>query len=193
MSSCGQNRIANGLCRNCGQCPPRENRRTCAGCADVIRVASKNRYLYQKKNKLCTYCGKRKSEYGKTRCKIHRIERNAWILKNQVRFKNRRKEASKRLYEEKKKLVMNTYGNKCSCCGEKEPKFLSMDHVDNGGTEHRRRMSGDIYRWLVKNNFPKNFRILCHNCNHGRYLNGGVCPHEVKCQNENLTESSLTA
>lgn len=36
----------------------------------------------------------------------------------------------------------------------------------------------DFYRWLRKHSYPKgNFRLLCFNCNCGRELNGGICPH----------------
>ena len=79
-----------------------------------------------------------------------------------------------------KVLVMAHYGNACECCGETEPLFLTIDHVHNFGTQRRRRDNGHgiVYRWLVRNNFPPGFRILCSNCNHGRYRNGGICPHQ---------------
>jgi hypothetical protein len=35
-----------------------------------------------------------------------------------------------------------------------------------------------LYRWLVKNNFPKEFQILCHNCNFAKFRLG-TCPHET--------------
>ncbi len=37
-----------------------------------------------------------------------------------------------------------------------------------------------LYRWIIKNNFPEEFQILCFNCNSGRHINGGICPHEEK-------------
>jgi len=67
----------------------------------------------------------------------------------------------------------------CNCCGEKEVKFLSIDHLNGGGRMQRLRIGGGgdhMYRWLIKNNFPSGFQVLCHNCNQakGSY---GVCPH----------------
>jgi hypothetical protein len=33
---------------------------------------------------------------------------------------------------------------------------------------------------LKKRGYPPGYRVLCFNCNRGRYLNGGVCPHEIE-------------
>jgi hypothetical protein len=43
-------------------------------------------------------------------------------------------------------------------------------------------MSNGVYQWLVEHGCPQDgrFRILCFNCNQGRALNGGVCPHESR-------------
>lgn len=80
--------------------------------------------------------------------------------------------------------VIAAYGGKCQCCGEKEPMFLTVDHVNNDGAAHKRRIGRGrrgINAWLKANGFPKKgFRILCYNCNCGRYRNGGVCPHKDK-------------
>jgi hypothetical protein len=72
------------------------------------------------------------------------------------------------------------YGGKCVCCGEMQPVFLSIDHVLGNGRQHRKSLPAGrpFYRWLIKNNFPPEFQLLCMNCNFGRYRNGGVCPHE---------------
>lgn len=64
----------------------------------------------------------------------------------------------------------------CACCGETEEMFLSIDHINGNGSEHRRTLTVSIYRWLQKNGYPDGFRVLCHNCNfvRGHY---GYCPH----------------
>jgi len=66
-----------------------------------------------------------------------------------------------------KTTVISHYGGKCSICGEPNLSFLTIDHINGGGREHRRKIGGSntIYRWLVKNNFPSGFQVLCHNCN----------------------------
>ena len=71
-------------------------------------------------------------------------------------------------------------GYQCACCGETEPKFLTIDHINNDGAKHRREIGrgGDqIYSWLKEHNYPKGFQILCMNCNWGKARNKGVCPH----------------
>ena len=72
-------------------------------------------------------------------------------------------------------------GQVCACCGTTEPVFLNIDHMHNNGAEERRRIGLEggrtFYAWLKKNNYPPGYQVLCFNCNIGRYLNGGVCPH----------------
>ena len=76
--------------------------------------------------------------------------------------------------------VLLHYGQRCVCCGEIEDKFLAIDHIDGGGGKHRASLkTSHFYRWIAQNGFPKNLQILCHNCNYGRYLNGGICPHKT--------------
>jgi hypothetical protein len=51
------------------------------------------------------------------------------------------------------------------------------------GAQHRKEIGGrtrDLRLWLKRHNFPPGFRILCFNCNSGRHLNGGICPHLTK-------------
>ncbi len=78
-------------------------------------------------------------------------------------------------------LVMEKYGNKCSCCGEHNLGFLTIEHINGSGRKHRKEIgcssSGSFYRWLLKHDCPKdNFTILCYNCNCGKGV-GDICPH----------------
>ena len=83
-----------------------------------------------------------------------------------------------------KNQVFEKYGGyKCTCCGETEKVFLTIDHIHGGGTKHRKLNHGGgkfTYRYLIKHNFPEGYRVLCFNCNSGRALNGGTCPHETE-------------
>lgn len=70
---------------------------------------------------------------------------------------------------------------KCSCpgCKVSDIDILCMDHINNDGAEHRKSL-GENYPmldWIRKNNYPPDFRILCHNCNQSLGLRG-YCPHE---------------
>lgn len=98
----------------------------------------------------------------------------------------RRKEADKshRLNLILRAEVFAAYGgNRCACCGETEPMFLTIDHVENDGAKMRRegvhsRGGTQFYQWLRKNGFPPGFQVLCMNCNLGKHRNGGICPHQ---------------
>ena len=81
-------------------------------------------------------------------------------------------------------------GEICACCGEKESKFLTIDHINNDGAAKRKQIypqgKGNTagyhtYQWLVKNNFPAGYQVLCMNCNYGKRMNNGVCPHKARC------------
>lgn len=83
--------------------------------------------------------------------------------------------------------VFDHYGWTCACCDTAER--LTIDHVNGGGTEHRKEIGlkndagGDkFYRWLVKNNFPEGFQTLCGPCNSSKFdgehcrMHVTVCP-----------------
>ena len=85
---------------------------------------------------------------------------------------------------------------KCSCpnCPEILPFFMSLDHINGGGSKHR-KITGTgrtYYKWFVNNNYPEGYRTLCHNCNHAReYMPDKKCPHELIDSNTNpFTEPS---
>lgn len=117
------------------------------------------------------------------------VKRRAEMLAKMTpeeRAEFRRKEADKsaKLNAQLREQVFTAYGcYKCACCGESEPMFLSIDHVENNGAEMRKsgihsRGGTQFYQWLRKNKFPDGFQVLCMNCNVGKHRNGGVCPHQ---------------
>ena len=85
-----------------------------------------------------------------------------------------------------KAAVFAAYGGKCACCGETEASFLSIDHINNDGAKFRKEVLGNraaagfhTYRWLVLHEFPEGYQVLCMNCQWGKKMNSGVCPHQV--------------
>jgi hypothetical protein len=60
--------------------------------------------------------------------------------------------------------------------------LLTIDHLSGGGNKHRTEIGlhggVEFYRWLKRNDYPKEFQVLCWNCNIGRAQNGGICPHK---------------
>lgn len=76
------------------------------------------------------------------------------------------------------------YGGACACCGETIPAFLTLDHLNNDGSAHRAQWgdqaSYKLMRLLRQQGWPQDapYGIACFNCNTGRHINGGICPHE---------------
>jgi hypothetical protein len=99
---------------------------------------------------------------------------------NKEKQKNYMHERNK-LFKEKVLLYYSNNDIKCACCGEREIQFLSIDHINGGGTKHIKEVGGGtgFYRWLIKNNFPAGYQVLCMNCNFAKGKSG-CCPHEKK-------------
>ena len=93
-----------------------------------------------------------------------------------------------------KQRILKEYGEFCTCCGESNPIFLTLDHIDNNGAAQRKSIFGkkvrggyNFYLWLKRNNFPTGLQTLCFNCNQGRYINKGICPHKEKGKSNDQT------
>ena len=132
------------------------------------------------------------------RCKLCETKRTtAWALSklNYRRDYSKKRREQNPEYSRRKSnehatkvrnIVRKAFGNKCACCGETEPLFLSIDHVKNDGnidrnTNGRRVCGGMLYRRIINEGFPKDkYQLLCMNCNFGKSKNYGVCPHTEK-------------
>lgn len=75
--------------------------------------------------------------------------------------------------------VIRKYGAVCSCCGERQFLFLTLDHVRNDGWAERRVYSpGELLRRVLREPIDRTrYAVLCFNCNYGKARNRGVCPH----------------
>lgn len=158
--NCRNNRMGTSRCGGCGKTFARHNtnRTLCARCRPAV-------------TKPCATCGTpfvgsmEQRRYCSTPCRQTALE-------IQRRAAHRRERIA----------ALQAYGGAepaCSCCGENTQEFLALDHIDGGGHTHRQETGGGgFYSWLKRNHYPAGFRVLCHNCNFGRQLNGGTCPHE---------------
>lgn len=93
---------------------------------------------------------------------------------------------------ERKAKGLQAYGGQCVCCGESNPVFLTIDHINNDGAQHREEMGykangrGELrigsgttmYWWLEKNGYPDGHQVLCANCNMAKQ-SLGKCPHQL--------------
>lgn len=145
-----------------------------------------------------TYISPRKAEYNHTSYERHagarrqlardyyaqhaeerRSYSRAWREANPERLRESLKQRNQRI----KLAALNAYGGTvCGCCGETTLAFLSLDHANNDGAAHRKITGAGsrLYNWLLREGYPQdlNLRVLCFNCNLGRRVNGGTCPHQ---------------
>ena len=135
--------------------------------------AWRKKYDADPKNKAKAKARKQSSEY-KTKAKNSKDERRLKIL------------------ETYSKRLSNSVIPCCKCCEKNSHvDFLAIDHIA-GKKEmdsepelvklgySSKLTSGSLERWIIANNFPPYFQILCHNCNTAKGLkdNNNQCPHE---------------
>lgn len=46
--------------------------------------------------------------------------------------------------------IYSHYGRECKCCGETEPIFLTLDHINDDGSAQRRKAAKKKYRRRYK-------------------------------------------
>lgn len=161
-------------------------------CKRGHKFTKENTYIQNKSNgrksRVCKECVRIcQRRYDKIhheeKIQYQRIYRKNLGLKWKEKYGKKQQERFLR----KKILVMSHYSPKltCLCCGENELKFLSIDHINNDGAKHKKenknlKGGNPMYYWIIKNNFPEGFQVLCMNCNFGKRMNGGICPHKSK-------------
>lgn len=163
-----------------------------------------HKYYEEHKNEI----KKRHHEYFSTHREKFKENLRKWELKNPEKVKERSKRYREKnkekirimrkekyfIYAKKQKEYKNNMilkvlihysGNQphCQCpeCNENNIKFLTIDHINGGGNKHRKQLGGSgfaIYKWLIHNNYPEGYQVLCYNCNCGKNRNNGVCPHK---------------
>jgi len=184
-----------GLCTRCGKRPRLVGYKKCQNCRKAEVAYHDNADRAAK----CCHCHKRNRADGFTTCQYcldkHRARNEAKKEQGLCRYsancRNRTENAlaycefhrqrgiernTARRYA-RRKLVIDTYGGRCNCCGENEFKFLAIDHV-NGGGQKEGAFGPFLVRRVIVEGFPERFQILCHNCNHAKGIYG-TCPHKT--------------
>ena len=201
-----QNRTYVDQFRTCKDCRVRKPIAAFASTGSASRKSFKRICIDCKAHKVCKVCGERLpvaafDGYHGLLCRACQKDANAQRYReNRDYFRERNagwraehaqpgspyRERQKRIQQarkiEIKTIVYEHYGGFiCACCGETEPIFLTIDHINNDGNQHRKETgNADSVLWLYRNGLPPGFRVLCYNCNAGRWRNGGVCPHEAE-------------
>lgn len=116
---------------------------------------------------LCVNCGANRREMPWQYCASCKIRRGI---------------AAKQRLTNIRQKVLEIYGDRCACCGEKEYWFLTIDHINNDGWKERKvggkntTSSEMICRRLVFGPKRDDIQILCYNCNCAKQRIG-FCPH----------------
>ena len=152
--------------------------------------------------KRCTKCGIEKEVkdfYFSNRSRGFMTEcKECTKIRTRARYSAKHEEIlvqGKKYATEKRKRIRDAVfaaygGYVCACCGETENKFLTIDHINNDGASKRKQIykqgKGNTagyhtYYWLARNQFPAGYQVLCMNCNYGKRMNNGVCPHKTRC------------
>jgi hypothetical protein len=158
-------------CRNKGS-----SRTRCEGCGKSFTRQSDRTYCgacQPPATKPCARCGKEfagsmeQRRYCSPECRDATLDEQRRKARQKVRLE-----------------ALQAYGGEtpqCVCCGEGTLLFLALDHINGGGHAQRKETGGGgFYTWLRRHNYPAGFQVLCHNCNFGRQINGGTCPHQER-------------
>lgn len=93
----------------------------------------------------------------------------------------RKRRRQKEPYSVLRQEFLEAYGSQCSCCGEIESRFLTLEHINRDGRKERRRYGGNwgLFKKLKSLGWPKeSHTIFCMNCNWATRF-GEPCPHTL--------------
>lgn len=119
-----------------------------------------------------------------------------------------------------KKLILGWYGGECVCCHETEIAFLTLDHIFDDGERDglgltklrhlaiqdktaaqielrqvNKRSGFHLYGRIKKLGFenrPCDLQVLCFNCQWGKRINKGFCPHHPDVDLRQINQALAT-
>ncbi len=161
-----------GQCTSCGG-DAVEGKVACQKCLDNQAASHKAMNDRNRANGKCSQCGSDLGNAEGKRCQTCIEKRNAWYQGSTTQEKDKARR------DENKEAVLKHYGGKCVTCGMSRPSCLAIDHIHGDGNTHRKKIGkwgSGFFKWLVDNNFPEGFQILCHNCNMIKHIEGDDGP-----------------
>ena len=157
-----------------------------------MQIDRLNRWLENNKRdpvkRKATYDRWREKHLDRERARCRDKTRQWYSLpRNRLRQATREQRFTRRLMDE----FFLRFGEECLCCGELEPIFLTLDHIQNDGAKKKRELSGNpssstahrsvstrqIVQDLKSRGWPREeIQVLCMNCNLAK-RRIGFCPH----------------
>lgn len=144
--------------------------------------ARQSKREYRQKNR------EERNAYDKAYRESHSVEIAAYKKEWNSRKKATARKQWSNYQAKVKRDVINAYSDGqmcCACCKEACMDFLTLDHVDGNGAEHRRELKDEGVGWgssfyihLRKTGYPNEpkLQVLCYNCNCAK-RRLGICPH----------------
>lgn len=140
-------------------------------------------FLVGRSQGLCRICKKERDRINQAILRKKRIDLQICVVCGKIPLVTKRlcsncTKFSKNWRDSDKKFVMDHYGAECACCKENNLVFLTIDHIAGNGAKRRKIEGNHVYRYLINNNFPSGYQVLCFNCNCAKRTQEH-CPHQL--------------
>ncbi len=112
---------------------------------------------------ICYNCNLSTKNYKKEFCPVHHTELYKSFIRENLTEHYMRFHLLN--FQKRRQVCIEYYGSKCRCCGETKYEFLTIDHINHSESAGKGLYGERLYRYLIKNNFPDGFQVLCWNCN----------------------------
>lgn len=123
---------------------------------------------YYQKNK--SSISVKKKKYSAENSELISKQQSKKYFKNPEKYISKAKQRYQNVITEFKKIVISHYSKnkmECKLCKVKGLDFLNIDHIEGRKKMgHSRKVRGStLYHFLIKNDFPEGYQVLCWNCN----------------------------
>jgi len=168
-----------------GKAKEKKNRKSEKGKIAGKRYSQSEKARVQKKEY-------QQSEVGKAKTKAYKQTEN-WNETQKKYVQSEKGHQGRRLkvLQHYSKSLSNSDIPCCRCCGENfHIDFLALDHITGRkemdsepelkklGYSSKIR-AGTLTKWIIDNNYPDGFQILCNNCNQAKFQSkNNTCPHK---------------
>ena len=85
-------------------------------------------------------------------------------LKMVNKYQTKVNEWHRKKYYERRQKIIDLLSGKCCKCGFSDKRALQIDHINGGGSEHRRHCSSVGFTKYILEHLDE-FQLLCANCN----------------------------
>lgn len=154
--------------------------RPCPICQKIIEYSSKNSFRDAIRNaSTCLSCRPTKPKLTSEQKSQRKLEMKFYLREyreeNKLVLAGKRKDYMNSVKEE----GIKAYGGRCTCCGEAEHKFLTLEHLEGRNKDEKRLTGKKAWLKAKSENYPDTYTVLCFNCNCAKGA-FGICPHKEK-------------